>query len=179
MVGREWCAMKQRNASRKKSIVKSSTTSKGCTTFRPGHSGPLLSGPLLLGLNVAKIGPERRTWMSFRPNIGNIGNIGQYVNSAGWRTGKKEDIDDTVCFRCFFRPTNDERPSEVDARYCERNRKRGARYWQRSVIWGHVRSSTHTIALDAVSQAFFDSLTNLRNPVAFTDWCDGQLDSSM
>ena len=33
----------------------------GCTTFRPSHSGPRLSGPLLLGLNVAKIGPERRT----------------------------------------------------------------------------------------------------------------------
>jgi hypothetical protein len=27
----------------------------GCTTFRPGHSGLRLSGPLLLGLNVANV----------------------------------------------------------------------------------------------------------------------------
>jgi hypothetical protein len=43
------------------------TRNSGCATFRPSHSGPRLSGPLLLGLNVAKIGPERRTSMSFRP----------------------------------------------------------------------------------------------------------------
>jgi hypothetical protein len=39
----------------------------GCTSYRPNHSGPRLSGPLFWGLNVAKIGPEKRTSISFRP----------------------------------------------------------------------------------------------------------------
>ncbi len=43
------------------------------------------------------------------------------VNSASWCIGKEEDADDTIFLGCYFWSTNDERTSEVNARYRERN----------------------------------------------------------